>query len=166
MENKTKKQIRHKWFIVGQVFLVVIIAIALFIFYPRAQIDINGNKVSFNSINANLIIISSNPDFSNPRYVGLNDSSISFNLKPGTYYWKAGNSIIEGFSKEFKIESNVGLEIIEKDGNKELQNVGNVKVNISKTNDGGFVGRIILEPDASEIIEDEGNYVGREDEII
>ena len=157
---------RHKWFIVAELSFVVLIVLALLVFYPRAQIDVNGNKVSFNSINANIIIISSNPDFSNPRYVDLNDSSISFNLKPGVYYWKAGNSLIEGFSKEFRIESNVGLEIIERDGNKELKNVGDVKINVSRTQDGRFVGRIILEPDTSQSIEDDGNYIGREDETV
>ena len=36
---------RHKWFIVGQVILVVLVLIAVFIFYPRARVEVDGNKV-------------------------------------------------------------------------------------------------------------------------
>ena len=145
------------------ILLVVFFAAALFIFYPRANLELQGNVVKFDAWNAEVIILSANPDFSNPRYVHI-EENVSFNLKPGTYYWKASNGILEGFGNEFEIKSEVGLEIIEKGDEKELKNVGNVKVNISKTSDGGFVGYIILEPDENTNIEDEGEYTGRQDE--
>ncbi len=154
---------RHKWFILGQLILVALFLVAVFIFYPRANLELNGNTVMFSSGNAKLIIISNNPDFSNPRFVDI-EENVSFNLKPGTYYWKASNGIIEGFSDEFTIDSDVGLQIIEKDGNYTLKNVGDVKINVSKTKDGGFVGRIILEPDDISDIENKGVYAGRQDE--
>ena len=163
-KEKIKKSKGHKVFILVQLFIVLIVIIALFSIYPRASLDLNGNTVEFKSVNAKVIILSKNPDFSNPRFIDiLNDKNISFNLKPGTYYWKAGNDIIEGFVKEFKIDSEVGLEIIEKEESSELKNVGNVKINVTKTESGGFVGHIILEPDESEKIKD-GEYVGRQDD--
>lgn len=155
---------KHKWFIFGQLILVALILIAVFVFYPRANLELNGNTVRFSAENANLIIISNNPDFSNPRYIDINESVVSFNLKPGTYYWKASNEILESFANEFVIESEVGLQIIEKDGDYSLKNVGDVRVNVSKTKDGRFVGRIILEPDASNEIENNGVYTGGQDE--
>ena len=164
MEEKTKNPRKaHKIFIVAQIAFAIIVVIALFILYPRAKLDLEGNIVNFNTINANVIILSANPDFSNPRFIDI-ESNVSFNLKPGKYYWKAGNGIIEGLSKEFEIKSEVGLSIIEKGNGKEIQNVGNVKVNVSKTADGSFVGHIILEPDEGEEIENEGEFTGRQND--
>src|SRR3989344_3973072 len=150
---------RHKLFISLQLVFVVLILAGAFIFYPRAEMNLNGNKVEFKSINANVVILSSSPDFSNPRYVDLNDS-IAFNLKPGTYYWKVGNGILESFSDEFKIDSEVGLQILEKNGSYELKNVGDVKLNVTKTKDGRFVGHVILGPEEGESVENEGVYIG------
>ena len=154
---------KHKWFILCQAIFVVATLVAILVFYPRASLDLIGNKASFKSLNANVIIISSNPDFSNPRYVDINDSA-SFNLKSGTYYWKASNGFIEGLSKKFMIDSNVGLEIVEKDDERKLRNIGDVKVNVTKTKNGTFVGYIILEPEESEEIENEEDkaYTGRQ----
>ena len=69
----------------------------------------------------------------------------------------------KSFAKEFKIDSEVGLQIIEENGSQELKNIGDVKVNVTKTKDGAFVGYIILEPNESNQIND-GDYLGRQDE--
>ena len=158
---------KHKMFIICQAIFVVATLAAILVFYPRASLDLIGNKASFRSLNANVIIISSNPDFSNPRYVDINDSA-SFNLKPGTYYWKASNGVIEGLSKKFRIDSDIGLKIVEKDNEHELKNVGDVRVNVTKTKNGTFVGYIVLEPEESEEIENEEDkaYTGRQDDEV
>lgn len=149
--------------ITGQaVFLVLVIAL-LYSFYPRANVDVNGNWIKFNSINANVIMISENPDFSNPRYIDLSEGkNLSLSLNPGTYYWKSDNGIIEGMKHEFTIESEVGLGINKTENETDLVNIGNVKINVTKGGDGVMVGHIILEPDESEKIEDKGNYAGRQ----
>jgi len=152
---------RHKWFILGQAIFVILILIVVFVLYPRAKVEVDGNKVSFSAINANAVILSASPDFSNARVIDLNET-VSFNLKPGRYYWKASNGIIESFSDEFSIDSDVGLKIIEKNGKEELKNVGNVKVNVTRTVNGTFIGHIILEPVDSEEI-NEGEYLGRQE---
>lgn len=158
--KKEKHKVRHRIFIAVQFSLLFLFLGAVFLFYPRANLEINGNAVRFDSNNAEIIVISENPDFSNPRYFDI-DGNISFYLKPGIYYWKADNGIIESLGREFTVNSEVGLKIIDKDSGQSLQNVGNVKVNVSKTSDGGFVGHIILEPDESSDIE-EGEYIGRD----
>ena len=146
------------------IFLVLVIAL-LYSFYPRTDASVNGNWVKFNSINENVIIISENPDFSNPRYIDSSErKNISYNLKPGTYYWKSDNGIIEGMKHEIVIESEVGLGINKTENETDLVNIGNVKINVTKNDKGVMVGHIILEPDEAEKIEDKGNYTGRQAE--
>jgi len=147
---------KHIKIIMAQVLFLAVAFIVIYLLYPKINLDVEGNNVNFNSINSNVIIISENPDFSNPRYIDINEGkNLSFNLKPGKYYWKSGNSIIEGLKKEFEIKSEVGMEINNQtnENNSELVNVGNVRVNVTKTKEGVMVGHIILEPDESEKIE-------------
>lgn len=160
MKNKMNK---HIIVIMGQAIFLVLVLAGIFFIYPRANVYVNGNIARFDSINANVIVISENPDFSNPRYIDFSESkNFSFDLRPGTYYWKSDNGIIEGMSHEFTIDSEVGVSINRSDNESNLVNVGNVKVNVTKNENGVMVGRIILEPDESQKIEDNGGYVGRQ----
>ena len=94
---------KHKIMIIRQAIFLILVIVLLYSFYPRADVDVNGNRVKFNSINANVIMISENPDFSNPRYIDLSDrKNISLNLNPGTYYWKSDNGIIEGMKNDVR----------------------------------------------------------------
>jgi len=149
------------------IFLVAVLTVIYFA-YPKAEAIVNGNSVNFNSINANVIIISENPDFSNPSYINVSEkNNVSFILEPGEYYWKSDNGIIESWKNKFTIKSEVGLKIKRnqsKENESELVNIGNVKLNITKGEDGVIVGHVILSPDESEKIEDSGNYTGRQTE--
>ena len=146
-----------------QVLMLLVIAMALFLLYPRAEVSVSGNVVRFSG-NADIIVISENPDFTNPRFIDLSEfNEVVLNLKPGIYYWKPDNGIIEGFSDSFVIDSEVGLLINRTDNETDLVNVGNVKIKIEKSEGGVTVGRIILEPEQSEIIEDSGIYKGGQD---
>ena len=76
---------QHMKIIIGQVIFIVLALALVFMLYPKTSMGVNGNAVSFNSGNADVIIISENPDFSNPRYLDFgNESNLSFSLKPGT----------------------------------------------------------------------------------
>ena len=66
----------------------------------------------------------------------------------------------EYFVKEIDIDSEIRLRINEKNGDKELQNIGNVKLNITRGENGALVGNIILDTEQFEMIEDEGKYTG------
>jgi len=147
--------------VVAQALFLLIVVSGIYFIYPRTNALVSGNAVNFESGNANVIIISQNPDFSNPRIVDIN-KNVSLNLEPGTYYWKASNSLIEGWSKKLEIESEVGLKIEREENNSNLVNIGNVKLNVTKNNEGVMVGHIILEPDEKEEVEDKGEYIGRQ----
>src|SRR3989338_2521650 len=160
---------QHMKIIIGQVIFIVLALALVFMLYPKTSMGVNGNAVSFNSGNADVIIISENPDFSNPRYLDFgNESNLSFSLKPGTYYLKPANNFILGMAKKFTIESDIGMKI-EKQGNEsDLVNAGDVKINVTKTKEGITIGYIILEPEEGEMIEDSGdiNYTGRQEDGI
>jgi len=150
--------------IVGiQLTIIIIIMIGIYTLYPKIEVNVSGTNVRFKTINANVIILSENPDFSNPRYLEFQEKdNITFNLKPGTYYWKASNGIIQGLSQEFTIQSKVGMKIEVEDNSTKLMNVGNVKLNVTKNKQGMMVGHIILEPTQEKEITNEGKYTGRE----
>lgn len=157
---KTNKKI-----IIAQIIFLAIVGIVLFVLYPKADVSLEGNAVKINAGNANVIIISENPDFSNPRFIEVGKEETVVNLEAGTYYWKASNNYIEGLKKSFTIDSEVGMGIKEYGEGSELENIGNVKINVTKNKEGIMVGHIILEPDESEEIENENEeYVGRQEE--
>lgn len=157
---------KHMKVIMLQVIFLIVVGIILYSLYPKTTLNLEGNNVNFNSINANVIIISENPDFSNPRYIEIaNGEYTEFSLYPGTYYWKASNNYIEGLKQEFTIESEVGMKIDNEEGkNSSLVNIGNVRINVSKGKEGIMVGHIILEPEESEEIQNKENekYIGRQ----
>ncbi len=164
MENlNERKNRRHFKIIAAQIIFLAIIGIIVYFLYPKTEIDVSGTVVNFKKINANTIMISENPDFSNSRYLDFEErKNISFSLKPGTYYWKASNGYIEGLKKEFTIDSEVGMKIdVEENGTK-LANIGNVKLNVSKNSEGMMVGHIIFEPNEEKEIENSGEYIGRQ----
>lgn len=155
---------KHTKIIIIQAIIVALIGIIIYIFYPKIEFNLNGNTIKFDSINADKIIISKNPDFSNSRYIDFsNEKNISLNLEPGTYYWKPDNGLISGLKHEFTIDSIVSLETNNTDNETNLVNVGNVKINVTKDNNGIVVGYVVLEPNESEKIENKGVYVGEQD---
>jgi len=166
MSGKIKVVTKNKHFIVVglQIIFLMIVLVSVIYLYPRANVNVNGNAVNLNSINAKLIMISENPDFSNPRYIDLSEiKNQNLDLAPGKYYWKADNGIIEGFSGEFVIPTEVSLAINKTENDSDLVNIGNVKINITKEKGGVMVGRIILSPDESKKIDDNGEkYTGKQ----
>jgi hypothetical protein len=157
----------HKTIFISQAVFLLIVLASIWIVYPSADVKVNGNIVNIDSGKASLIILSKNPDFTNPRYLDIQkdkDKNITLSLKPGKYYWKASNGIIEGLSHEFEISSKVGLEIQDKENATSIVNVGDVKVNVSRNKEGVLVGHIILEPNQADQIENSGVYSGVQDE--
>jgi len=146
-----------------QAIFLIAVLIVIYFLYPKTEVNVNENLVDFKSINANVIIISENPDFSNPRYLKIEEGgNAALNLNPGTYYWKADNGIIEGMKNEIIIKSEVGIEINRTENKSELINIGNVKINVTRNEEGVLVGYVTLEPDESKEIEDKGGYTGRQ----
>ena len=146
-----------------QAIFLIAVLIVIYFLYPKTEINVNENLVDFKSINANVIILSENPDFSNPRYLKIEEGeNATLNLNPGTYYWKADNGIIKGMKNEITINSEVGIEINRTENKSKLVNVGNVKINVTRNKEGVLIGYVTLGPDESKEIEDKGEYTGRQ----
>jgi len=155
---------KNKTIILVQIVFLSLIGVAIFVMYPKVNLEVSGNLVRFDSINAEVIMISKNSDFSNPRFLDLREiKNISFELEPGTYYWKSDNGFIQGFKNSFVIDSEVGLGINKTFEKTNLVNIGNIKLNVTK--DGFLTGEIVLEPgESEEIKEDNVTYFGRQND--
>lgn len=146
-----------------QAIFLIAVLIVIYFLYPKTEINVNENLVDFKSINAKVIILSENPDFSNPRYLEIEEGGNAvLNLNPGTYYWKADNGIIKSMKNEITINSEVGIEINRTENKSKLVNVGNVKINVTRNKEGVLIGYVTLGPDESKEIEDKGEYTGRQ----
>ena len=153
-----------KMLILQGIFIVLILSIIYYI-YPKTEVEVIDDWVKFNSINAKVIMISENSDFSNPRYIEIEPGKkLSYELNPGTYYYKSDNGLIEGLKNEFKIDSRVGLNLEDKGNESDLVNVGNVKINVTRARNGMMVGHIILEDGGEQSVEnsEEEEYIGRQ----
>ncbi len=159
-----KNKINNRHIIIIQIAFILVVFIGIFFFYPKVGYNINGNIVQFSSINSNVIIISKNPDFSNPKYVNFEKDNVYVQLESGKYYWKPANNLVKGFKKEFEVKSEVGIKISRNESeyntnsSAEIKNIGNVKINVTKRDDGVMIGHIILEPEETKEIEDKGVY--------
>lgn len=147
--------LNHKIIIIMQIIFVAVALLALYILYPKAKAEISGNAIVFDNENAKFLIISENKNFENAGYIEISDN-LSLSLKPGTYYWKTSNGIIESIAKKIVIESEVGMKI---ENESEIVNIGNVQLNVTKNKEGIMVGNIILEPEQKEKIENL-DYIG------
>ena len=162
---KNKKTKHHRNILIVQLAIIVLIVVAIYILYPKVNVDANGTLVKFGAINANVVMLSENPDFSNPRYLDFNErEDITFDLSPGKYYWKPSNNLISGLKRKIVINSEIGIGINRSENETNLKNIGNVKINITENKDGIMVGHIILEPNEEEEIEDKGEYTGRQEQ--
>lgn len=143
---KDNNKIRaNKIFIAVQVLVVMGIFASLTFLYPKATLSLNGHVIKFNQHNAKVIIIADNPEFLNSRYFYIeNNNTIS--LRPGKYYWKASNGILEGISRELVIDSDKSFDI-DNNFEGELIETKDIRVNFSRSNEGTLIGSVILSPE-------------------
>ena len=81
-------------------------------------------------------------------------------MPPGLYYWKVRNGFRESGVQNFTIQSHVGLNIEEREENYELQNSGNVELNVTKEKS-GIVSEIVLDiGEFTEVEKDDSIYEG------
>src|SRR3989338_235197 len=154
----------HKTIILFQIVFLVVVVTGLYFFYPKVEQNVSGNIVKFHSGNSDFIIVSKSPDFSSPRFVNFEKEDVYVQLEPGIYYWKPANNLIKGVTRELIIESEVGVKINRNESNEsvEIENIGNVKINITKDQEGKTVGYIILDTGEKEKIDDKERYEARE----
>jgi len=156
-------KMENRKIIMIEIIFVLLVVLTIFALYPRINYSVSGDVVRFTSINSNVLIFSKNEDFSNSRYVNFENDKAFVKLEPGKYYFKSANNYIKGFKNEIEMDSEVGIVVNRgEDEGVEIENIGNVKINITKTKDGLTIGYIQLSPTESEEIEDKGVYTGRE----
>lgn len=148
---------KHKLMIFEAIFIAAALLLVYYL-YPNTIASVSGDAVRFESGNAKTVVLADNPDFLNSRIIEINKNT-TIHLGPGKYYWKAGNDFIQGLVRELVVGSEVGLEI---NNDSELENIGNVRLNVTRSENGTMVGHIILEPEQAEKIEN-GEYTGRQD---
>lgn len=120
--------------------LVLLVAIVLVVFQlsPGASLTRQTGAATQEVLkfqNAHAILIDDNSDFTSPKKIDGNKTT----LEPGKYYWRAVGLLGETKTGNFTIESEVVINVKEKDNRTEVQNIGNVPVNI--TTKGGKVVR-------------------------
>ena len=129
--------------------------------YPLSGMTIIDNDFVFEIENGDEVLISTSEDFDNPLVLVEGDDII---LSPGSYFWKVRSGFRESEIKNFTIESHVGLDIREKENNYELENSGNVDLNVTKGNETFVTGFTISIGESVEVEKDNSSYEGRQNE--
>ncbi len=152
-----------KKFVMSQIGAVIFIIVFLILLYPRVGIEKNSDIVRFYStlsLMENGIEISKSKDFSNSGVLEVGSEKI-VKLEPGEYYFRPYNKLLRGFVRKLIVDSDVSLTVGE---DYEVRNVGNVKINVKRTNDGNYVGVVQLSPNEGFLEDQSGvDYEGRQD---
>lgn len=147
-----------KIIILAQIVFIISIFSLGYLFAPHARYPKNNALIGYNIIefdldNTDIILIDDNPDFSSAMEINLKErNTTKILLEPGTYYWKAVG-VLESSVKKFTITSEVGLEL----KNSSLRNVGDVPLNVTKNDEEGITGLIILDVEVEYVVNDTEN---------
>lgn len=162
---KTKKINLEKKIILSEAIFVIGVLVYLFFsttpsqIYPLQGMTIVEPNFNIEIENGEEVLISIDENFTNPIIL-KEDSEIT--LLPGVYYWKVRSRFRESEVNNFTIKTHVGLDIKERKENYELQNSGNVDLNVTK-NKQGITSNMALEIGQSEEVEkDDAEYEGRQ----
>ncbi|MFH1787750.1 MAG: hypothetical protein ABH811_03095 [archaeon] len=127
--------------------------------YPLHGMTIIEPDFNIEIENGEEVLISTDENFSN--LIILNDGS-DITLPPGIYYWKVRSKFRESEIKSFEIKGHVGLDIKERPENYELQNSGNVDLNVNREKD-GVVSQMELDVgEFKEVEKDDSKYEGEQ----
>lgn len=166
MKNKKQKITRiEKRILVAQGVLVLGILVYLFfINIPQQIAPLQGRTILepdfvFEIENGDEVIVSTNKEFSN-SIILREDSSVL--LPPGVYYWKVRGLLRESDVRSFTIQDHVGLNLKERGENYEIQNAGNVDLDLTKKNDDGKENFNLKVGENLEFEKDNSEYEGRQ----
>jgi len=156
--NKTKKILVAEAIFVAGVLIYLFFSTAPAQIYPMHGMTIIEPGFVFEIENGEEVVISIDENFTAP-IVLKEDSEIT--LPPGTYYWKVKSKFIrESEVKSFTIKGHVGLNLKEREENYELQNSGNIDLNVTKKKK-GITSSITLDVGQSKEVEkDNSSYEG------
>ena len=148
---------------------VLVIGVLIYLFfstmpgqiYPLDGMVIINPGFNIEIENGEEVVLSLDEDFTNP--IILRESS-EVNLPLGTYYWKVRNRFRESEVRSFTIEGHVGLDIKMRPENYELQNSGNVDLNVTREKEGKRNDMEIDVGKSEEVEKDDSKYEGRQNE--
>jgi len=106
-----------------------------------------------------MVLVSIDEGFTNPIILKEGDEIV---LPPGDYYWKVKSQYRESEIQSFTIQSQVGLNIKQKEENYELENLGNVDINVTRENELGISSMTINIGETEDVEKDKSNYEGRQ----
>ena len=113
---------------------------------PLDNYESSEGKILFLIEKADKLLIDDNVDFTSPNEYNIRDG-LKIDLEPGEYYWKAVG-VLGSKVRKLTIESVVNLELRKiDDGNYEVINAGNVRLNVNVYNGTKLVDKIKLEAD-------------------
>jgi hypothetical protein len=162
MKEDKIKRIERKVLLAEAVFILGALVYLFFATSPSQVYPIHGMTVSDPNFNIEIqngqeALISTDENFTSPITLGVGSQIL---LPPGTYYWKVKGTFRESKVESFVIEPNVGLEIKERPQNYELQNSGNVDLNVTKKNQGITSSITLDRGDSKEVEKDNSSYQG------
>lgn len=115
---------------------------------PFDDYENSNGSVLFSFEKADLILIDNNLEFSSPQEIYV-ENNLVVNLKPGIYYWKVVGAL-ESDIRKFTIKSEIDLSLKEiENGNFEVVNSGNEKLDVDVYEKGKLTGKVVLDVDES-----------------
>jgi hypothetical protein len=157
--NKTKRILLIEGVFIIGVLIYLFFSTAPNQVYPLHGMTIIDSDFVFEIENGEEVIVSIDENFTSP--IILKEGS-DVTLPPGTYYWKVRSRFRESDVQSFTIQSNVGLDIREREESYELQNSGNVNLNVTSEKQGMTSGIIIEVDESKEVGKDNSSYEGRQ----
>ena len=125
--------------------LIFLIANSSLLLSPLNDAHTNSNFVRFEWLGASSALVDGNPEFTSPVEITKQNNEVE--LKPGTYYWKAGLSEVRSFTIDSEVSVAVIPATLDNESSYRIVNQGNTKILLNMV--GLITGRIILEPDAA-----------------
>ena len=154
----------RKVIIAEAVFVIGVFAYLFFATAPNQIFPLQGMVIVepdfvFEIENGESILVSIDENFTNPIRLEEGDEIV---LPPGEYFWKVIGGYRESEVKSFIIQSHVGLNIKERDENYELENSGNVDMNVTRENEFGISSMTINIGETEDVEKDNSSYEGRQ----
>jgi hypothetical protein len=162
---KTKKMNLEKKIILAEA--VFILASLVYVFFstaPSQVYPLHGMTIIEPDFNIEIengeeVLLFLDDTLENP--IILKEGS-DITLRPGVYYWKVKGRFRESEVKSFVIQSNVGLDIKERPENYELENSGNVDLNVTREKEGVITSMSIDVGKFTEVEKDDSKYEGEQ----
>lgn len=160
MKRTTKIE---KKVLIVETILILGIFVYLFISTSPTQISPASGKVIsdpdfvFEISNGEQVLVSIDEDFSNPIVLEPGSDVV---LPPGTYYWKVKSILRESKVSTFTIQSHTALDLKPRGEKYELENSGNVDLEVEKSKAGLTTGITLDIGETIEVEQDNSEYEG------